>query len=151
MQLDTILQIGLKKQQIILINSMNDNILYGLIASLLVLCIGILKFLQRKHYEKNGVKVRGIVSDLVLEYQGGTRAYYPVVIYSTLEEIEFEEKSSFGTYPSVYEKGQEIYIIYDLVNQKKFIIDNKKSIYIEFVCISIGLIGLIISLVYFTT
>ncbi|WP_169306912.1 DUF3592 domain-containing protein [Pedobacter polaris] len=127
---------------------MDNSVVYGMIASLLVLCIGLLKLLQRKRYEKNGVKVQGLVSDLLLEYQGGTRAYYPVVSYRTLENIEFEEKSSFGTYPAAFKKGQEIDVIYDRADHKKFIIDSKKYVYIEVVSITIGLVGLIISCVY---
>ncbi|MGE6218439.1 DUF3592 domain-containing protein [Nubsella zeaxanthinifaciens] len=127
---------------------MGNNFIYGFIASLLVLCISLLRLRQRKRYEKNGVKVQGLVSDLLLEYQGSTRAYYPVVAYRTLEDIKFEEKSSFGTYPAAFKKGQKIDVIYDRDDHKKFIINHKKYVYLEVVFIVIGVLGLIISSFY---
>lgn len=111
-----------------------NYIIYTLVVSLAVSGFGLFKFFRRKQYKRSGIRVDAIVSDVVMS----GRNYYPIVRYETLDGIEVEEEYSLGTSPSAFKKGERIAVLYKQDNCKKFIIDHKKSEYIEYAIIAIG-------------
>jgi hypothetical protein len=107
---------------------------YTLIAGLAVSGFGLFKIFRRKQFKRSGIRVDAIVSDIVLS----GRNYYPIIRYETLDGVEVEEEYSLGTSPSTYKKGERIAVLYMQGNCKKFIIDHKKSEYIEYGIIVVG-------------
>jgi len=120
---------------------MNYIALYVLAAGLAMSGFGLFRVFRRKQYKRSGIRVDGVVTDVVMD----GRNYYPIVRYETLDGVEVEDEYSLGTSPSAFKKGEHVAVLYKPENCKKFIIDNKKSEYIEFGIIAIGLLVFIFS------
>jgi hypothetical protein len=132
--METIFRLELK-------DNMNYIALYVLVAGLAVSGFGLFKVFRRKQYKRSGIRVDGIVTDVVMS----GRNYYPIVRYETLDGVEVVEEYSLGTSPPAFKKGERIAVLYKAENCQKFIIDNKKSEYIEFGIIAIGVLIFIFS------
>ena len=98
----------------------------GLVATI----VGYKKKKEIKRLRQSGVKVDGVV--FKLEYEAFSPSsndylYYPVVRYLTVEKEWVTEKYMFGSYPSKYNEGDTVPIIYNRENIKEFIIDDNSS------------------------
>lgn len=120
---------------------MNYIVMYMLAVGLLLTGFGLSKIFKRKQYKRSGIKVDGIVSDIV----ASGRNYYPIVSYETLDGVEVVEEYPLGTSPSAFKKGERIAVFYKQENCKKFIIDAKKSEYIEFAFVAVGVLVVVIA------
>ncbi|KIO75557.1 hypothetical protein TH53_19965 [Pedobacter lusitanus] len=112
--------------------------IYVLIAGLLMSGFGLFKVLERRQYKRSGIRVPGVVSDIVL----CGRNYYPIVNYQTLDKQDMVEEYGMGTSPSVYKRGEQVKVIYKQEDCTKFIIDNRSSAYIEIIFLVIGLLAI---------
>lgn len=102
---------------------------------LFMLCIGVAFtyvgiFQQRKRGKLlgNGIKVEGVVFDLI---EGGSTknssVYYPVIRFLTAEKEWVTQKYDIGGSSNAYHKGDELKVIYDPENPSNFTIDDIRA------------------------
>jgi len=99
---------------------------YGVIVPVLLgLVFTIVGYLKRKEIKKlkqSGIRVNGTVSALEYEPPANPSAgdgsnnmgsYYPVIKYITAEKGWITKRCEIGHYPSKYEEGDTVPVIYD--------------------------------------
>lgn len=97
--------------------------------------VGYFKGKEIKKIKESGIKAEGVVFSLEFEnssFNNGSDydtsrspgMYYPVIRYVTAEKEWVTEKYNIGSYPSKYQEGDKVPVIYDPENIKEFIIDN---------------------------
>jgi hypothetical protein len=120
----------------------------GLVMSLFSLLFGLYLYVRRNKFERSGIKVSAVVNEIIVDQTGDGKFYYPVVSFSTLTGQLIEEQYPIGSYPSLYQKGDEIQVVYLDEISPEFIIVGKKSRYVQTIFIVVGAIGLVASAVY---
>ncbi|RYF15383.1 MAG: DUF3592 domain-containing protein [Flavobacteriales bacterium] len=123
--------------KVILMIDRVEMIVYALLAGVIFMIIGLLRILKGRNLTKIGISVKGKVVRIV-SGKGNARVFYPIVQFLTEQGKSFEEMSSFGTYPSLYKKGDMVDIMYDPVKPVQFVILSKKGDLIAWLCIFLG-------------
>jgi hypothetical protein len=120
---------------------MNSNIqTIGSIVSFLVFSYGVFLLYKRSKYRKSGLKVNGLISDLIWE-RGNC---YPVVTFTTLAGLEIKNQYAIGINISTFKKGDAVEILYMEPKPENYIINSGVYRYIGPVIMVIGLLGMAI-------
>lgn len=128
---------------------MLENPAFGvLVISLFPLLFGIYLYVKRNKFERPGVKVNAVINEIITDKAEGRKFYYPVVSFSTLTGKLIKEEYPIGSYPSLYQKGEEVEVVYLDEVEPKFIIVGKKSRYVQTILIVVGAISMIASAAY---
>ena len=114
--------------------------------SLIIGVIGIISLLtylsQRdklKHYTKRGIKVEGIVTDLVASDRN--RMYHPIVRFTLADGYHVEHKSSSGSNPPLFKIGDSVELLYLPEEPSEFIAISKHSEKFYVLFLIIGLLA----------
>lgn len=118
---------------------MNIEILYPGAFGFFLIIFYFVRLRQKNEILKNGIKTKGKVIDLSLDYSGQTRSYYPVVRFTLNDGTWMTEKYSVGTLPASFKTGEDVDLIYKLEDPTSFIITNKNS-YIDKIFLIIGIL-----------
>ena len=116
--------------------------------SLFPLSFGLYLHVRRNKFEKYGIKVNAVIEEIIIDKTADGKFYYPVVSFSTLTGKLIKEQYPLGTSPSLYQKGDEIEVIYLDETSPEFIIVGKKSRYVQTVFIVLGAVGVVASAIY---
>ena len=113
---------------------------YGVIVPVLLgLVFTIVGYLKRKEIKKlkeSGIRVDGIVISVEYEPPANPRAgdgsnnmgsYYPLIKYITSEKGPITKRCEVGHYPSKYQEGDTVPVIYDPDKINEFMIDDNSS------------------------
>lgn len=121
-----------------------------LLAGIIFILIAYVKLRNLSKYQKNGIRTKGIVEDLIKEYnrRRTNYSYYPVIYYQTNEGREIQKKYDLGTNPASYKIKQEVEIIYLAENPLEYIINDAKSRYIYYAFAVIGIVAFLIGLFF---
>jgi len=121
-----------------------------LLAGIIFILIAYVKLRDLSKYQKNGIRTKGIVEDLIKEYnrRGTDYSYYPVIYYQTNEGREIQKKYDLGTNPASYKIKQEVEIIYLAENPSEYMINDAKSRYIYYAFAVIGIVAFLIGLFF---
>jgi hypothetical protein len=113
--------------------------------------IGIYSQMKRKKFEGSGLSVMGTVEEIVTDYNGNSKIYYPVINYTTIDKREIEKEYHIGSYPAVFKKGEEVQVIYLADSPTDFIIAGKFTRAMELIFSITGVACVISALIlYFT-
>lgn len=129
-------------------NMLENTALGVLIICLFLLLFGLYLYVSRNKFERSGIKVNALINEIIAEKAEGRTFYYPVVSFSTLTGKLIKEQYPIGSYPSLYQKGEEVEVMYVEEATTRFIIVGKKSRYLQTILILVGAIGVIASAVY---
>lgn len=128
---------------------MLENIAFiSLAISLFPLSFGLYLHVRRNKFEKHGIKVNAVIEEIIIDKTADGKFYYPVVSFSTLTGKLIKEEYPLGTSPSLYQKGDEIEVIYLNEISPEFIIVGKKSRYVQTIFIVVGAVGIVASAIY---
>ncbi len=134
-------------------NELAGQLIVALVGIALIV-IGNAKYRKRKQLLSSGVKVEGMVSELITESShssGGPSMsnYYPVIEYKNSDQVEVSKRYDIGTNPSIYKIGDVVSVIYDANDDREFIIDNKITQWAPPVIIIVGIAVVIGSIIYY--
>lgn len=121
-----------------------------LLGGIILMLIAYVKLRGFSKYQKNGVRTKGIVEDLIKEYEKGDTnySYYPVIYYTTNEGREIQKKYDLGTNPASYKIKQEVEVIYLPENPLEYIINDARSRYIYYAFAVVGILLFLMSLFF---
>ena len=117
------------------------------LAGIVLVFIGVIKYMRYKYLKRNGISADGIIVDLIEEDSDGIKHFYPVVKFKNNYQFWVTTKAdiSVNSY-SKYKKGDSVSILYDVNNPEKFMINEGKYINGVFVLIVIGFLFLLVGL-----
>ncbi|WP_183573219.1 DUF3592 domain-containing protein [Mucilaginibacter sp. X5P1] len=75
--------------------------------------------------------------------------YHPVIRYVTKQKDWITEEYDIGNYPCLYNEGDKVTVIYDPIDNKKFIINDKSTKYIGPFFIVIGIAAMSVAIYYY--
>lgn len=121
-----------------------------LLAGIILMLIAYVKLRDFSKYQKNGVRTKGVVEDLIKEYEKGDTnySYYPVIYYKTNEGREIQKKYDLGTNPASYKIKQEVEVIYLPENPLEYIINDARSRYIYYAFAVVGMLLFLMGLFF---
>jgi hypothetical protein len=99
-----------------------ETVIVLFIAGLTILLIGIYKNTQLVQLRKTGIRVEGIIFQVI--NSGGGDSYFPVVRFTTNANDTVTQKYKISTNWWSYKEGQNVQVIYDPINPGNFIIDD---------------------------
>lgn len=89
---------------------------------------GIIKKLGYKKMLLSGIRVKGVVTRIEIEFnKNSSKSYYPVIKYQTREQGWVEKKYDIGTIIGGYRTGDEVEVVYDPDKNDDFIIDDSDT------------------------
>jgi len=101
------------------------------------------RVIKRRRIVKYAKEATGVVIEEVLEIdEDGKKIYYPIVRFSTEENVLYQEKYGDGYYPSRYKDLQEIIIQYSSINPKEFFIKGEKAYRLEILILILGIMSI---------
>jgi len=95
---------------------------------------------KRSKYRKSGLKVNGLISDLIWK-RGNC---YPVVNFTTLAGLEIKKQYAIGINISTFKKGDAVEILYMEPKPENYIINSGVYRYIGPLTMVMGLLGMAI-------
>nr|WP_315394760.1 DUF3592 domain-containing protein [uncultured Sphingobacterium sp.] len=103
---------------------MNDfiTVVFVLFISTVIVYVLVSRTQQKRGLEKSGLRTEGIIVDLDFDRLSRTSVYYPVVRYQTLDKENVRRKYSVGAYPSYFEIGEKVIVIYNKDDTDDFIL-----------------------------
>lgn len=116
-------------------------IVLGLIST----AIGLYFIWKQKKISESGISTEGIIYDFEAEYSTSTNSgsLTPVVRFLTEDKTWITEKTSIGTFPGLFKKGEAINIIYLPEDPKTFFIKDKRSRWGIYFFVFIGIIFIV--------
>eukprot|EP01132_Coremiostelium_polycephalum_P017079 gene17079-20484_t len=65
----------------------------------------LVRYKKSKDYQQNGIKTEGTITDIILDYKGQGRYYYPIVSFTLKDGTWVKAKYSDGSYPASFKVG----------------------------------------------
>ncbi len=126
-------------------------ILITFLAGVFFIVFGIAKSQERDSFLKNGIKTEGVVFKIEKRYSmtNNDVLYHPVIRYVTKQKDWITEEYDIGNYPCLYNEGDKVTVIYDPIDNKKFIINDKSTKYIGPFFIVIGIAAMSVAIYYY--
>lgn len=111
-----------------------------------VLLIGVLKRNERRSLLRSGVRVDGVIVQVINNGYNRSTIYYPVVRFLTEEEDSVTETYGVGGNKWSYKEGETVKVIYDPLNPGRFLLDDVRSKPTSPMFISIGAVLIMVSI-----
>lgn len=130
-------------------NNIGSMEIGAVVFSLIFLIAGLGFIKKNKRIRQAGAKVKGVVHWVETSTDAdGCLTYYPVIRFATSESQEWITKRyDVGGQESAYKYGDEVAVIYNTTNPEDFIIDDKRSRNIGPIFLTIGITGVVISVI----
>ncbi|PYF74063.1 DUF3592 domain-containing protein [Pedobacter nutrimenti] len=128
---------------------MENNFVVFAVIGLALILMYFIRYRKRKDYQLNAIKTTGVVVDVVVEFKGVGRFYYPIVSFTLNDGTWVREKYSDGSTPSLFKKGEQVELLYKSDDPASFMIVNDKSNYFDKILLAIGVIIILYSLFVF--
>lgn len=101
--------------------------------------IGIIKVINNYRLKKKGICTQGIISDIASKpNERGGYVFYPIVRFTNKENEVITEECATGFPFNLFKKGRNVKVIYDPLDNTRFLID---SVFFKFVDILLLIIG----------
>ncbi|MGA6120778.1 DUF3592 domain-containing protein [Sphingobacterium anhuiense] len=103
---------------------MNDftTVVFVLFISTVIVYVLVSRTQQKRRLEKIGLRTEGIIVDLDFDRWSRISVYHPIVRYQTLDKENVRRRYSVGTYPSYFEIGEKVIVIYNKDDTEDFIL-----------------------------
>jgi hypothetical protein len=115
---------------------MSYGVIVPVFLGLVFTIVGYLKRKEIKKLKQSGIRVDGTV--IAVEYEppvnpstgdgsNNMGSYYPVFKFMTTEKKWITKRNEIGHYPSKYQEGDTVPVIYDPDNANEFMIDDNST------------------------
>lgn len=116
-----------------------------IVIGLIFIIVGMYLVWKQKKISESGISTEGIIYDFETEYSKTTNSgsLTPVVRFLTEDKTWITEKTSIGTLPGLFKKGETINVIYLPEDPKTFFIKDKRSRWGIYFFVFIGIIFIV--------
>ena len=115
---------------------------------------GFAKMNERSKLLANGIKAEGVVFDIEKSFDftdssSSGRLHYPIIRFVTVDKEWVTRKYEIGSYPSAFDVGDKVTVVYDTADCNHFIIDNWQSKLTWLVVATVGVLLIFGVIIYF--
>jgi hypothetical protein len=104
-----------------------ETVMVLFVMGLAALLIGIARSSDKRRLLNKGIRVDGIVFQIIHDGNSTSPTYYPVVRFVTEDNDQVTEKYKIGGNKYLYKEGDSVRVIYDAQNPGKFLLDDVRS------------------------
>ncbi|RKR83601.1 uncharacterized protein DUF3592 [Mucilaginibacter gracilis] len=91
------------------------------------LLIGFARSNEKRKLLRNGIRVNGIIFQIINDGKSSSPTYYAVVRFFTEQHDRVTEKYKIGGNKWTYKEGEDVKVIYDPQNPGRFLLDDIRS------------------------
>ncbi len=109
---------------------------------------GVYLIWKQKRISNSGITTEGIIYDFEVEHSttSNSGSLMPVVRFVTEDKTWITEKTSIGTFPGLFKKGEAINITYLPGDPKTFFINDKRSFWGIYFFVITGILFIVIGI-----
>jgi Protein of unknown function (DUF3592) len=113
-------------------------------AAIIFFLVGFAFYLKRKRLQKNGIRVQGVIKELI----GSGDSIYPVIEFKTILGESIIMKYNVSKSPGA-KVGDRVEMLYNPNNPNSFIIDGKAEKWLPVIFMGFSIVVLIIYFIFF--
>lgn len=123
-----------------------ETVMVLFVIGLAALLIGIVRSSEKRRILSKGIRVDGVILQVINDGNSTSPTYYPVVKFYTEQDEQVTEKYKLWGNKWTYKEGEQVKVIYDQLNPGKFLLDDPRSKVLSPVFIYGGILLILVSI-----
>jgi hypothetical protein len=104
-----------------------ETVMVLFVIGLAAMLVGIYRSTEKRRLLNQGIRVDGVVFQLIHDGNSISPTYFPVIRFTTEQNDLVTEKYKIGGNKYIYKEGEQVRVIYDALNPARFLLDDTRS------------------------